>query len=210
MRRNAALARRLSAPEEFQLIIRQSGNYIGVLNIFTFGVMAKGWGMLLAAFVVLIGRLSSIEVAAQPSFNRTEGVVELGTCQGLKSKVELGLDIDIILNSDIVCTETISLSANQIVRISSAANEEYLIAVAEDFAVPDPTSSSLLLVPAGASLSLEQLRFTNEAGVQGSPGAVRAIWNLGTLDVNTCTFESLNYAAIQDGGAVSFDLDYRP
>lgn len=150
----------------------------------------------------LVGQLLS-GVTAQPSFNRTEGVVQVGSCQGLKTKVELGLDITVAVNSDLLCAETISLRPGQDIRISSAGDHQHLVAIAEDFLVPDPTSSTLLVVPDGASLSLTNLWFTNEAGDRGSPGAVRAIWNSGTVDISTCTFESLNYAALQDGGAVS-------
>lgn len=150
----------------------------------------------------LVGQLLP-RAAAQPSFNRTEGVVQVGSCQGLKSKVELGLDITIVVDSDLLCGETISLLPGQEVKLSSWSQQQQLVVIAEDFLVHDPTSSTLLVVSEGASLSLTNLRFTNEVGVQGSPGAVRAIWNAGTVDISMCTFESLNYAGEQDGGAVS-------
>lgn len=141
--------------------------------------------------------------AAEPSFNRTVGEVRVGTCAGLKTKVELGLDISIVITSDLLCYESIALSSGQQVSIASEAQEQYGLFIAEDFATPDPSSATLLVNPPGSFLLLEGLVFSNEAGVTGSPGAVRAVRNAGSLDVNQCSFLSLNYGSMQDGGAVS-------
>lgn len=142
-------------------------------------------------------------VRAVPTFNRTMGEVTVGTCAGLKKNVEMGLDVTILVNADLVCTETITLSAGQDVSIASIFPKKHLVLIAEDFEVPDPSSATLIVNPRGASLALEQLEFANEAGTVGSPGAARAVWNTGSLDVNGCSFVSLNYASAQDGGAVS-------
>ena len=142
-------------------------------------------------------------VSAVPTFNRTMGEVQVGTCAGLKKNVEMGLDITILVNADLVCRETITLSEGQDVSIASIFPQKHLVVIAEDFAVPDPSSATLIVNPRGASLVLEQLSFANEAGTVGSPGAARAIWNSGSLDVNGCSFDSLNYASVQDGGTVS-------
>lgn len=152
---------------------------------------------------LLLGFTERGAVSAEPSFDRTEGEVEVGTCEGLKKNVELGLDISIVVTADIVCSETITLVSGQEVSIASSPLENYLVAIAEDFAVADPTSATLIVNPAGASLSLGQLIFANEAAAAGSPGVARAVWNEGYLDVDGCSFVSLNYASRQDGGAVS-------
>lgn len=145
-------------------------------------------------------------VSAVPTFNRTMGEIQVGTCAGLKKNVEMGLDITIVVNADLICSETITLSAGQDVSIASIFPQKHLVIIAEDFAVPDPSSATLIVNPRGASLALEQLYFANEAGTVGSPGAARAIWNSGSLDVNGCSFVSLNYASAQDGGAVSYRM----
>lgn len=142
-------------------------------------------------------------VSAAPSFNRTIGEVQVGSCEGLKNNVELGLDMSVIVTADLLCAETITLASGQNVAITSAPFENYLVAIAEDFAVPDSTSAALIVNPEGSFLTLEQLVFLNEAGSAGSPGAARAVRNEGSLEVNGCTFLSLNYASSQDGGAVS-------
>lgn len=140
---------------------------------------------------------------AAPTFNRTVGEVQVGTCAGLKKNVEFGLDLTVIVTSDLLCAETITLSQGQDVSIVSEPPQQYAIAIAEDFPVPDPTSATLIVNPKSAYLSLEQLLIVNEAGSAGSPGAVRAISNAGSLDINACSFVGLNYATRQDGGAVS-------
>ncbi len=137
------------------------------------------------------------------SFNRTAGQVEVGTCEGLKKHVELGVDVSVVVTANLRCTQAISVPTGVEVWVGSAAGENYLIAVAEDFGVTDPTSATLLVNPAGSRLTLDELTFANEAGTTGSPGEARAVWNEGTLDVNGCYFLGLNYASLQDGGAVS-------
>lgn len=136
-------------------------------------------------------------------FNRTAGEVEVGTCEGLKKNAELGVDISIVVTANLRCAETITVPAGVHVSIGSAEDENYLVAIAESFAAPDPASVTLLVNPEESHLSLDRLTFANEAGTAGSPGAARAVWNRGSLEVNGCSFEGLNYASLQDGGAVS-------
>eukprot|EP00752_Nemacystus_decipiens_P008481 g7578.t1 len=137
------------------------------------------------------------------SFNRTAGEVEVGTCEGLKKNAELGIDISVVVTANLRCAETITVPAGVHVSIGSAADaENYLVAIAEDFAAPDPASVNLLVNPEGSRLSLDRLIFANEAGSAGSTGAARAVWNRGTLDVNGCVFAGLNFASLQDGGAI--------
>lgn len=138
------------------------------------------------------------------SFNRTAGEVEVGTCEGLKKNVELGVDISVVVTANLRCSETITVPQGVHISVGSAADESYLVAIAEDFASPDPTSVTLLVNPEGSHLSLDRLTFANEAGSAGSPGASRAVWNQGSLEVNGCYFVGLNFASLQDGGAVSF------
>lgn len=137
------------------------------------------------------------------SVNRTAGQVEVGTCEGLKKNAELGVDISIIVTDNLLCFSTITISPGNTVSIGSATDQIYLVAIAEDFAAPDPTSVTLLVNPEGSHLSLDSLTFANEAGAAGSPGAARAVWNGGSLEVNGCDFVGLNFASLQDGGAVS-------
>lgn len=145
-------------------------------------------------------------VSAEPSFNRTEGIVRIGSCEGLKTNVELGLSMDITLTANLICSETIQLSPGQDVTIS-ATDVGHVLFIGEDFSVPDQASSSLFVNPLGASLSLTGIVFDNEAVMQGSLGAVRAIWNAGELRVDGCTFLSLNLASMQDGGAVRITFE---
>lgn len=156
-----------------------------------------------AALGYVVLSLWALVVGGVPTFNRTVGEVQVGTCEGLKRNVELGLDLSVVVTADLVCSETITLSPGQDVSVASAPLQNYLILIAEDFAVPDPTDATLLVNPESAFLTLEGLVFANEAGNEGSPGAARAVWNAGTLHVYGCSFESLNYASRQDGGAVS-------
>ncbi|CBJ48868.1 conserved unknown protein [Ectocarpus siliculosus] len=134
--------------------------------------------------------------------NRTAGEVEVGTCEGLKKNAELGIDISIVVTANLRCVDAITLPAGVEVSIGSAPDENFLVAVAEDFLVPDPTSASLLVNPEGSYLALDRLTFANEAGVLGSPGEVRAVWNAGQLDVDGCVFESLSFSSQQDGGGI--------
>lgn len=151
----------------------------------------------------LLSGLQSPAARAQViTFNRTAGEVEVGTCEGLKKHAELGLDVSIVVTDNLRCTETITLAAGVDVSIGSAVDESWLVAISENFSVADPTSINLLVNPGGSYLSLDQLSFVNEAGTVGSPGEVRAVWNEGTLDITGCSFEGLNYASQQDGGAV--------
>ncbi|CAM9487762.1 unnamed protein product, partial [Sphacelaria rigidula] len=94
------------------------------------------WLKLLLLLEQLVGLTNG-----EPTFNRTEGLAEVGSCEGLKSKVELGLDISIVVNSDLLCAETISLLPDQDVTISGSVNQQYVVAIAEDFPVPNPASS---------------------------------------------------------------------
>eukprot|EP00903_Cladosiphon_okamuranus_P017268 g15912.t1 len=141
------------------------------------------------------------------SFNRTAGEVEVGTCEGLKKNAELGIDISVVVTDNLRCAETITVQQGVHLSIRSAADESYLVAIAEDFAAPDPTSASLLVNPEGSHLSLDRLTFANEAGAGGSPGVARAVWNRGRLEVNGCYFAGLNYASQQDGGAIYSTAD---
>lgn len=156
--------------------------------------------LLLWLVILLVSRAAAQEVI---SFNRTAGEIEVGTCEGLKKNAELGVDISIVVTANLRCAETITVPAGVDVSVGSAADEEFLIAIAEDFAAPDPTSVALLVNPEGSHLSLDRLSFANEAGTSGSPGAARAVWNQGSLEVNGCSFVGLNFASLQDGGAVS-------
>lgn len=151
----------------------------------------------------MLGLLTGRAAGQVISFNRTAGQVEVGTCEGLKKHVELGVDMAVVVTANLRCAQAISVPTGVEVWVGSAAGENYLIAVAEDFDVTDPTSATLLVNPAGSRLTLDELTFANEAGTTGSPGAVRAVQNEGTLDVNGCYFMGLNYASVQDGGAVS-------
>lgn len=138
------------------------------------------------------------------SVNRTAGQVEVASCEGLKKNAELGIDIDIIVTANLRCSETVTIPSGVDVTIGSEedAQENWYIVIAEDFAVPDPTSATLLVNPKGSYLSLDRLSFSNDPGTAGSPGAVRAVRNEGTLDVSSCLFSGLNFASAQDGGAV--------
>lgn len=148
-------------------------------------------------------------LAQEISFNRTAGEVQVGTCEGLKTHAELGVDISIIVTANLRCSETITVPPGVDVSIGSAVDGGWVIAIAEDFSVPDPSSVNLLVNPRDSYLSLDQLGFVNEAGTVGSPGEVRAVWNEGTLDIAGCSFYGLNYASQQDGGAVRGGRDER-
>ncbi|CAN0115402.1 unnamed protein product [Pylaiella littoralis] len=138
------------------------------------------------------------------SVNRTAGQVEVASCEGLKKNAELGIDIDIIVTANLRCSETVTIPSGVDVTIGSEedAQENWYIVIAEDFVVPDPTSATLLVNPKGSYLSLDRLSFSNDPGTAGSPGAVRAVRNEGTLDVSSCLFSGLNFASAQDGGAI--------
>ena len=157
-----------------------------------------------AAWLLLLVGDSGL-VSAAPTFNRTIGEVRVSSCEGLKNKVELGLDISIVIEADLLCEAVLTLGSGQEVTIASAytsiPTEEYTIVIAEAFATPDPSAASLIINPYGARLTLERLKFRNEVGADGS---VRAVGNAGTLIVVGCTFVNLNFAFKQDGGAVSF------
>lgn len=167
-----------------------------------------GWVVLFSDMRVALPIWAAILLASRAaaqviSFNRTAGEVEVGTCEGLKKNAELGVDISVIVTANLRCAETITVPAGVHISIGSAADENYLVAIAETFAAPDPSSVTLLVNPEGSHLSLDRLTFANEAGSAGSPGAARAVWNRGSLEVNGCSFVGLNYASLQDGGAVS-------
>lgn len=151
------------------------------------------------SFCLALGQATLGKVSAAPSFNRTEFTVRVGSCEGLKTNVELGLDVDISVTSNLACSSTIQLSEGQDV-IIAAETPGYFIVLAEDFNVVDSSSASLLINPFGASLSLRGLGFISEAG--GQVG-VRAIRNAGRLHVESCTFSSLSTDSTLDGGAVS-------
>lgn len=148
---------------------------------------------------LLLLTVSSGVVNAMPTFNRTIGEVRLSSCEGLKNNIELGLDILIVVEADLLCESVITLGSGQEVTIASELYEEHKIVIAAAFSAPDPTAISLIVNPLGAHLTLERLEFANEAG---ATGVARAVWNAGVLDVSGCTFVNLNFAGSQDGGAV--------
>lgn len=156
--------------------------------------LPRTWLSLLACYASLAPG------SAVPTFDRTVGEVDVGTCAGLKRHVELGLDVSVKVVTDLLCSETIALSQGQQVSIASAPAERYMVVIAEAFVVTDSAAATLIVNPSGASLTLERLLFLNEAG---STGPARAVWNEGMLDVAGCEFVNLNFASRQSGGAVS-------
>ncbi|CAM9848623.1 unnamed protein product, partial [Ectocarpus sp. 8 AP-2014] len=158
--------------------------------------------LLLPLLLQLLGQQPPLAQGQVITVNRTAGEVEVGTCEGLKKNAELGIDISIVVTANLRCVDAITLPTGVEVSIGSAPDENFLVAVAEDFLVPDPTSASLLVNPEGSYLTLDRLTFANEAGVLGSPGEVRAVWNAGQLDVDGCVFESLSFSSQQDGGGI--------
>lgn len=152
----------------------------------------------MATWLLLLAVGSGV-VNAVPTFNRTIGEVRLSSCEGLKNKVELGLDLSIVIEADLLCESVITLVSGQKVTIASELNEEYKIVIAAAFSAPDPTDVSLIVNPQGGHLTLKRLEFINEAG---ATGLARAVWNAGVLYVAGCSFVNLNFAGSQDGGAV--------
>lgn len=161
--------------------------------------------MAMATWLLLLA-VSSGVVNAAPTFNRTIGEVRVSSCEGLKSNVELGLDLSIVIEADLLCESVMTLGSGQEVTIASELDEEYKIVIAAAFSAPDPTSASLIVNPLWGHLTLERLEFVNEAG---ATGMARAVWNAGVLDVAGCTFVNLNFAGSQDGGAVRAQNIYK-
>ncbi|CAM9133052.1 unnamed protein product [Discosporangium mesarthrocarpum] len=131
----------------------------------------------------LLGLLVCDHVASQTT---------VSTCDDLRDFVESGGG-NFILENNVMCEQTITVGSGTTVIVDGRG---YQMEIITPFLPSDPTDGSLFVSEDGADLTLLNIVFLDAGdGSTGTSSNIRAVYNSGSLLVDSCTFSRLNQGA---------------